>query len=97
MADWCAMMISKVLADAVERVVARVRELLGGYAPPSFAHVPDPDAAIFLCAVDHRTGYRGRHLVGGRGAVRGQRADVGRRPAGGAARAGLLTAAAWAR
>ena len=54
---------------------------------PDFAHVPDPDAAIFLCAVDHRTGYRGRYLVGGRGPVQRQRAHVGGRAARGAARA----------
>ena len=42
---------------AFERVVARVRESLASYAPPDFAHVPDPDAAIFLCAIDHRTGW----------------------------------------
>ena len=71
MASWCAMMISKVHAEAAERVVERVRELAGGYEPPSFSHVPDPDAAIFLCAIDHRTGYRGRFLVGGKGPFEG--------------------------
>lgn len=50
---------------------ARVRELTPAYGPPTFSHVPDPDAAIFLCAVDHRTGYRGRYLVGGRGPFEG--------------------------
>ena len=49
----------------------RVRELGEGYEPPSFSHVPDPDAAIFLCAIDHRTGYRGRYLVGGKGPFEG--------------------------
>jgi hypothetical protein len=33
--------------------------------------VPDADAALFLCAVDHRTGYRGGHLVGGDGPFAG--------------------------
>jgi hypothetical protein len=56
-----------VHADAVHRVAHRVRELAADYEPPSFEDVPDPDAAIFLCAIDHRTGYRGRYLVGGRG------------------------------
>jgi hypothetical protein len=56
---------------AFERVVAHVRELLASYAPPDFAHVPDPDAAIFLCAIDHRTGYRRRHLVCGEGPFEG--------------------------
>jgi hypothetical protein len=55
----------------VQRVAARVRELAEGYESPSFSHVPDPDAAIFLCSVDHETGYRGRYLVGGRGPYEG--------------------------
>ena len=57
--------------DAVGRVAERVRELAGRYEPPSFAHVPNVDAAIFLCAIDHRTGYRGRYLVGGHGPFQG--------------------------
>ena len=56
---------------AVARATERVRELATAYEPPRFAHVPDPDAALFLCAVDHRTGYRGRYLVGGRGPFEG--------------------------
>jgi hypothetical protein len=43
----------------------RVRALLASYEPPDFAHVPDPDAAIFLCAVDHKTGYSESHSVDG--------------------------------
>jgi hypothetical protein len=58
-------------AAAIIRVAARVRELAAGYEPPDFAHVPDPDAAIFLCAVDHRTGYRSAHRVEGRGSFAG--------------------------
>jgi hypothetical protein len=50
---------------------ARVRELARDYDPPTFAHVPDPDSAIFLCAIDHGTGYRSRHRVGGRGPFAG--------------------------
>jgi hypothetical protein len=65
------MATSGVHAEAVERVAERVRELAAGYQPPSFSHVPDPDAAIFLCAIDHRTGYRGRYLVGGKGPFEG--------------------------
>jgi hypothetical protein len=57
--------------EAVRRVADRVRELAEGYEPPSFSHVPDPDAAIFLCAIDHRTGYRGRFLVDGKGPYEG--------------------------
>jgi hypothetical protein len=56
-----------VRADAFPEAVARIRELAEGYVPPRFDHVPDPDAALFLCAIDHRTGYRGRYLVDGRG------------------------------
>src|SRR5206468_10415459 len=39
----------------------RVRALAADYEPPGFEHVPDADAAIFLCAVDHRTGYGTSH------------------------------------
>jgi hypothetical protein len=53
--------------EAVERVAARVRELAADYSPPGFGHVPTVDSALFLCAIDHRTGYRGRYLVGGKG------------------------------
>jgi hypothetical protein len=53
--------------EALGRAAERVRELAGSYEPPSFDHVSDPDPALFLCAVDHKTGYRGRHLVGGEG------------------------------
>jgi hypothetical protein len=65
------MTTSEVHADAVERVAERVRELAVDYEPPSFSHVPNADAAIFLCAIDHRTGYRGRYLVAGRGPFEG--------------------------
>jgi hypothetical protein len=53
------------------RVAARVRELAAGYEPPDFAHVPSAEAALFLCAIDHKTGYREAHLVGGRGPFTG--------------------------
>jgi hypothetical protein len=62
---------SGVNRDALGRVAERVRELAAAFEPPSFTHVPDPDAAIFLCAIDHRTGYRGRYLVDGRGPFEG--------------------------
>jgi hypothetical protein len=55
----------------VDAVAGRVRELAGGYDPPTFDHVPDPDSALFLCAIDHRTGYRERHLVAGEGPFAG--------------------------
>jgi hypothetical protein len=57
--------------QAIERVGARVLELAEGWSPPDFAAVPTPDAALFLCAIDHRTGYRGRYLVGGEGPYEG--------------------------
>ncbi|MQA74104.1 MAG: hypothetical protein GEU88_07170 [Solirubrobacterales bacterium] len=65
--------MSGAVGDEAEiaRVVARVRELLRDYRPPSFDHVPDPDAALFLCAVDHRTGYEAGHLVAGEGPFAG--------------------------
>jgi hypothetical protein len=52
-------------------VAERVAELAASYSPPAFAEVPGPDPALFLCAIDHRTGYRGRYLVGGRGPFEG--------------------------
>jgi hypothetical protein len=57
--------------EALARVAERVRELAAGYVPPDFAHVPGPDAALFLCAVDHGTGYREAHTVEGRGPFTG--------------------------
>ncbi len=80
-------------APAFEGVAARVRELYANYDPPDFAHVPDPDAALFLCAVDHRTGYRSGHLVDGRGPFGGSELlwELGLHAA--RARPGLLTAA----
>lgn len=55
------------LSDATERV----RRLAVRYEPPSFGHVPDPDAAVFLCAVDHKTGYERSHEVDGQGPFSG--------------------------
>jgi hypothetical protein len=54
-------------SDALDRVAARVRELAAAYEPPSFSEVPSPDAALFLTAIDHETGYREPHLVDGEG------------------------------
>jgi hypothetical protein len=70
----------------------RVCELIRDYSPPSFDHVPDPDAAIFLCAVDHRTGYREGHTVDGEGPFEGSELmwTLGLRAA--ARRPGLLRA-----
>jgi hypothetical protein len=54
----------RVQATAVEPVAERVRALASTYEPPGFEHVPEPDSALFLCAIDHRTGYRVGHVVG---------------------------------
>jgi hypothetical protein len=59
------------LPDVSARVAARVRDLLADYTPPAFDHVIDADAALFLCAVDHKTGYEREHLVEGRGPFAG--------------------------
>ena len=56
---------------ALERAAMNVRAHADAYEPPSFDHVPDADAALFLCAVDHKTGYRRGYLVGGRGPYEG--------------------------
>ncbi len=56
---------------AVARVAERVRKLASEYTPPDFAEVPNPDSAIFLCAIDHGTGYRRAYLVDGTGPYEG--------------------------
>lgn len=56
---------------AFERAAACVREMAHSYDAPDFAHVPDADAAIFLCAVDHKTGYDEPHEVDGEGPFTG--------------------------
>jgi hypothetical protein len=57
--------------EALERVVARVKELAKDYEPPTFEEVPHPDAALFLSAIDHQTGYTEPHLVDGEGPYEG--------------------------
>jgi hypothetical protein len=52
-------------------VAARVRELAANYEPPNFSEVPTPDAALFLTAIDHRTGFRNSHEVDGTGPYEG--------------------------
>jgi hypothetical protein len=47
----------------ISQAAARVRELAASYRPPTFAHAPGADAALFLCAIDHRTGYSDAYLV----------------------------------
>jgi hypothetical protein len=58
-------------SEAYARAADRLRELFAGYEPPGFGHVIDADAALFLCAVDHKTGYRRAHEVDGRGPFSG--------------------------
>ena len=58
-------------AEALDRAAERVRDLAADWEAPDFAHVPDADAAIFLCAVDHKTGYSEAHEVGGEGPFEG--------------------------
>jgi hypothetical protein len=86
--------VSSAESPALERVVARVRALLGAYEPPDFAHVTDPDAATFLCAIDHRTGYRDGHLVDGEGPFEGSALMWAVGLAAARRRPGLFTAAA---
>jgi hypothetical protein len=53
------------------RVVERVRELAAAYSPPAFEEAPGPDAALFLTAIDHRSGYERPHRVDGDGPFTG--------------------------
>ena len=57
--------------DALKRVVTRVKKLAKDYEPPTFDHVPNPDAALFLSAIDHQTGYTEPHEVDGEGPYEG--------------------------
>jgi hypothetical protein len=57
--------------ELISELAARVRERARGYRPPDFIDAPGPDAALFLCAIDHRTGYREAHLVAGEGPLEG--------------------------
>jgi hypothetical protein len=57
--------------DALKRVVARVKKLAKEYEPPTFDEVPNPDAALFLAAIDHQTGYTEPHEVDGEGPYEG--------------------------
>ena len=67
-----------VVAGAATVDERRSRGSPRDYEPPTFDHVPDPDAALFLCAVDHRTGYREPHIGGGGGPVRAAAPCCGR-------------------
>lgn len=56
---------------ALARAADRVRDLARAYEPPDYAEVPHPDAALFLCAIDHGTGYGGCYRVDGEGPFHG--------------------------
>lgn len=60
-----------VAASAVAEAAARVRALAAAYQPPDFSDAPGPDAALFLCAIDHSSGYEHSHLVEGAGPFAG--------------------------
>jgi hypothetical protein len=62
---------SGLLSATDARVEARVRELAASYTPPSFHEAPGPDAALFLTAIDHRSGYLRSHEVGEEGPFEG--------------------------
>jgi hypothetical protein len=57
--------------EAIDRVAGRVKELAKDYEPPTFEEVPHPDAALFLAAIDHQTGYEQPHEVDGEGPYAG--------------------------
>jgi hypothetical protein len=81
---------------AVDQVAVRVRELARDYQPPDFKDVPTPDAALFLAAIDHGTGYSTPHLVEGKGPYDGSALLWELGLAFERRRAGLLSAASLA-
>lgn len=54
-----------------EAVSKRIAEISATYRPPDFAEVPGPDAALFLTAIDHGTGYEEPHAVAAEGPYEG--------------------------
>src|SRR5262245_66635584 len=48
-----------------------MKKLAKDYEPPTFEEVPHPDAALFLSAIDHQTGYEEPHTVDGEGPYEG--------------------------
>jgi hypothetical protein len=58
-------------AEAVERIAKRVKKLAKDFEPPTFEEVPHPDAALFLSAIDHQTGYVSAQMVDGEGPYEG--------------------------
>lgn len=64
-------MVGRAPEGARDDAAKRVRELAGDYEPPDYAEVPTPDAALFLCAIDHQSGFEGSHTVDGAGPFEG--------------------------
>jgi hypothetical protein len=61
----------KAPKEAVERVSKRVKQLAKDYEPPTYEQVPTADAALFLSAIDHQTGFKEEHEVDGEGPYEG--------------------------
>ena len=78
--------------EAVGRISERVRELVAEYEPPRFDQVPTPDAALFLAAIDHSSGYDRPHEVEGEGPFSGSALIWARALAFERRRPGLLSA-----
>jgi hypothetical protein len=57
--------------EALDRVSKRVKALAKDFEPPTFDEVPTADAALFLAAIDHQTGYEEKHEVDGEGPFEG--------------------------
>ena len=57
--------------ERLREAAAAVRAHLAGYEPPDFSDAPGPDAALFLCAIDHSSGYARPHLVDDEGPFSG--------------------------
>lgn len=84
--------MARTVERSLQRVAARVRELAADYEPPDFAEVPTPDAALFLAAIDHSSGYRRAHTVEGEGPFEGSALLWARALAFERRRPGLLSA-----
>jgi hypothetical protein len=79
-----------------DQAVARVRELAAGSEPPSFSEDTTPDAALFLAAIDHSSGYDRWHEVDGEGPYEGSALLWAQALAFERRRPGLLSAASLA-
>ena len=57
--------------ERIRAAAGAVQRHLEGYEAPDFAEAPGPDAALFLCAIDHSSGYERPHCVNGAGPFKG--------------------------